>query len=522
MNGSESFIKTLVNNGVEVCFTNPGTSEMHFVAALDEVAGMRCILGLFEGVVSGAADGYARMTGKPAATLLHLGPGLGNAVANIHNARKGNVPMINIIGDHATYHLQYDAPLTADIEGLAGPVSDWVHTSKRPEDIAEDAGRAVLEAGHGRIASLILPADVSWGDNPNGDAPAVQVPPPAKVSPNKIEQAAEMLRSGAPSMVMIGGREITADMSIQLSKLSKATGARACLETFPTRVARGAGAGKLEKLPYLAEQAVEHLKDVDNLILLGAKSPVSFFAYPNVPSVLPPENCKQLQLAVPGDDIAGCLQELLQVLEADDAEPNLNDETLPPLPQGQLDIGTLAQSLAAQMPENAVVVDDAGTATLACYPATQNAASHDWLSLTGGSIGIGLPCAVGAAVACPDRKIICLEGDGSSMYTIQALWTMARENLDVTVVIFNNQKYSILELEFMRTGARGGVPGPKAASMLDIGKPNMNFVDLATGMGVSASRATTAEEFNQQFAEAIASPGPHLIDAMVPPINFQA
>lgn len=522
MNGSESLIKTLVNNGVEVCFTNPGTSEMHFVAALDEVPGMRCILGLFEGVVSGAADGYARMTGKPAATLLHLGPGLGNAVANIHNARKGNVPMINIIGDHATYHLQYDAPLTADIEGLAGPVSDWVHTSQKPADIAEDASRAVLEAGRGRIASLILPADVSWGDNPNGDASAVQVPPPAKVSPNKIEQAAAMLRSGAPSMVMIGGREITADMSIQLSQLGKATGARVCLETFPTRVARGAGAGKLEKLPYLAEQAVEHLKDVDKLILLGAKSPVSFFAYPNVPSVLPPENCKQLQLAVPGDDIAGCLQELLQVLEADDAEPILNDETLPALPQGNLDIGTLAQSLAAQMPENAVVVDDAGTATLACYPATQNAASHDWLSLTGGSIGIGLPCAVGAAVACPDRKIVCLEGDGSSMYTIQALWTMARENLDVTVVIFNNQKYSILELEFMRTGARGGVPGPKAASMLDIGTPNMNFVDLAKGMGVSASRATTAEEFNQQFAEAIAGSGPHLIDAMVPPINFQA
>jgi len=522
MNGSESLIKTLVNNGVEVCFTNPGTSEMHFVAALDEVPGMRCVLGLFEGVVSGAADGYARMTGKPAATLLHLGPGLGNALANIHNARKGNVPMINIIGDHATYHLQYDAPLTADIEGLAGPVSHWVHTSQKSEDIAEDTARAVLEAGRDRIASLILPADVSWGDNPHGDVSAVQVPPPAKVSPSKIEQAAAMLRSDAPSIVMIGGREVTADMSVQLSKLGRATGARVCLETFPTRVARGAGTGKLEKLPYLAEQAVEHLKGIENLILLGAKSPVSFFAYPNVPSVLPPENCQQLQLAVPGDDIAGCLQDLLKALGADDVEPVLNDMALPALSEGTLDVGALAQSLAALMPENAVVVDDSGTATLACYPATQNAASHDWLSLTGGSIGIGLPCAAGAAIACPHRKIVCLEGDGSSMYTIQALWTMARENLDVTVVIFNNQKYSILELEFMRTGARGGVPGPKAASMLDIGKPKLDFVDLARGMGVSASRATTAEEFNQQFAEAIAGTGPHLIDAMVPPINFQS
>jgi acetolactate synthase-1/2/3 large subunit len=323
-------------------------------------------------------------------------------------------------------------------------------------------------------------------------------------------------------MVMIGGREVTAEMSVQLSKLGRATGARVCLETFPTRVARGAGTGKLEKLPYLAEQAIEHLKGIENLILVGSKSPVSFFAYPDVPSVLPAKNCQQFQLAVPGDDIAGCLQHLLEALKADDAEPILNDKTLPALPQGTLNVGTLAQSLAALIPENAVVVDDSGTATLACYPATQTAASHDWLSLTGGSIGFGLPCAVGAAVACPDRKIVCLEGDGSAMYTIQSLWTMARENLDVTVVIFNNQKYSILELEFMRTGARGGVPGPKAASMLGIGNPNLNFVDLAKGMGVSASRATTAKEFNQQFAEAVAGTGPHLIEAMVPPIDFQS
>lgn len=520
MNGSESLIQTLVNSGVEVCFTNPGTSEMHFVAALDEVDGMRCILGLFEGVVSGAADGYARMAGKPAATLLHLGPGLGNALANIHNAKKGHVPMINIVGDHATYHLQYDAPLTSDIEGIAGPVSHWVHSSQAPEDIAGDAAQAVIEAGQGRIATLILPADVSWSDNPRGAMPAVQVPAPAPVSQQKIDQALTMLREEAPSMIMIGGRVITAEMSVLLSKISVATGARVCLETFPTRVSRGAGRGQLEKLPYLAEMAVDHLSQVENLILLGAKSPVSFFAYPDVPSVLPSSSTQQLQLASPDDDIVSCLTSLVEALAAGDIEPLLHARTVPELPSGALDISTLAQSLAVLMPDDTVVVDDSGTATLACYPITETAAPHDWMSLTGGSIGFGLPCAVGAAVACPDRKVICLEGDGSSMYTIQALWTMARENLDVTVIIFNNQKYSILELEFVRTGARGGVPGPKAASMLDIGSPSLNFSDIANGMGVTGTRANSAEEFNEQLAQAMSQSGPRLIEAMVPPLSF--
>ncbi|MCB1676196.1 MAG: acetolactate synthase large subunit [Halioglobus sp.] len=520
MNGSESLIKTLVNSGVEVCFTNPGTSEMHFVAALDEVEGMRCVLGLFEGVVSGAADGYARMAGKPAATLLHLGPGLGNALANIHNAKKGNVPMINIVGDHATYHLQYDAPLTADIEGIAAPVSHWVHTSKTPADIASDAVRAVLAAGHNHIATLILPADVSWGDNPAGAAPAPQVPAPKSVAPEKIEAAVAMLRCGAPAMILVGGKDVSADTGIMLARLAQCTGARVCLETFPTRVARGAGRGRLEKLPYLAEQAIKHLHGVEKLILLGAKSPVSFFAYPNVPSALIPENCEELQLALPDEDIAGCLQHLLAALDGEDAQPQVNEHAPPPLPQGALDPVSLAQSIAAQLPTDAIIVDDAGTGTLTCYPAATSSAPHDWLTLTGGSIGFGLPCAVGTAVACPERKTICLEGDGSAMYTIQALWTMARENLDITVVIFGNQKYSILELEFLRTGARGGVPGPKAASMLNIGGPDMDFVATARGMGVDASRATTAEEFNRQFAGAMAGTGPYLIEAMVPPISL--
>lgn len=520
MNGAESLIKTLVNNGVEVCFTNPGTSEMHFVAALDEVDGMRAVLVLFEGVASGAADGYARMARKPASTLLHLGPGLSNASANIHNAKKGNVPMINIVGDHATYHVQYNAPLTADIEGLAAPVSHWVHTSESAEQIAGDTNKAIMAAGHNQIATLILPADVSWSDNPNGDQSAVELAALNPVSEANIAAAAELLAGGSKTMILVGGAEVSYEIGLLLSQLARHCGVRICLETFPSRVRHGAGAAQLERLPYLAEMAIDHLKEVDNLILLGAASPVSFFAYPNVPSTLSAQQCHEMELAKPGDDLQTCLQSLIEHLGAGDAEPVLNAAAPPEPATGALNAASLAQSFAHYLPEDAIVVDEGATSTMVCFPFAAGAAQHDWLNLTGGSIGYGLPCAVGAAIACPDRKVICFDGDGSAMYTIQSLWTMAREQLDITVVICSNRKYNILELEFARTEARGGKPGPKAASMLNIGEPDMDFVAMAQGMGVEASRAATIDEFNVQFAAAMQSKGPRLIDALIEPLQF--
>ena len=516
MNGAESLLTTLVNNGVDVCFTNPGTSEMHFVAALDEVDGMRCVLCLFEGVLSGAADGYALMARKPASTLLHLGPGLGNALANIHNAKKGHVPMVNIVGDHATYHLEYDAPLTSDIEGIAGPVSHWVYTSKAAGDIARDAAEAVRQAGIGQVATLMLPADVSWGVNPNGPEGAVPPTKPAPVPAERVKKALEMLKSDANCMIMVGGREIDSQRGMMLSRIGKAAGVRVCAETFPGRMARGAGSAVIDRLPYLAELAIDHIKDVEKLILLGAPAPVSFFAYPNVPSVIAAEGCEQYMLAGPNDDLDQVLEDLLEALDAVDVKPDVNPLDIPDLASGPLDVAKAATAVAHFMPENTVVIDEAVTSSFAMYPATASAQPHDWLNLTGGAIGWGLPAAVGAAIACPDRKVLCLEGDGSAMYTIQSLWTMAREHLDVTVVIFNNAKYSVLEMEFARTGARGGKPGPNAASVLDIGSPVMDFVAMAAGMGVQASRATTAEEFNEQFAAAMSAKGPRLIDAVVP------
>jgi acetolactate synthase-1/2/3 large subunit len=395
-------------------------------------------------------------------------------------------------------------------------VSHWVHTSKTPGDIARDGAEAVRQAGFGKVATLMLPADVSWGDNPNGAETAVVIDSPHPVPDSRIAEAVAKLKSGKKCMLMIGGREIDQQRGLLLSQIGKASGARVSTDTFPTRQARGAGTGVLERLPYLAELAIDHIKELDHLILIGAAAPVSFFAYPGVPSQMAPPTCDEFKLASPDDDIDKCLQALLEGLGAEGIEPDVHSLSLPELPSGALDVNAAAQAIAHYLPEHAVVVDEANTSGLALAPVTATARLHDWLSLTGGSIGWGLPAAVGAAIACPDRKVVNLEGDGSAMYTIQALWTMARENLDVTVVIFNNSKYSILELEFGRTGARGGKPGPKAASMLRIDGPDLDFVALARGMGVQADRATTAEEFNQLFADAMGSRGPRLIDAIVP------
>jgi len=362
----------------------------------------------------------------------------------------------------------------------------------------------------------MLPADVSWSDNPNGPEPAVTAPAPTPVPAERVQQALSLLNSGGNCMILVGGREVDNQRSLMLSRVGRAAGARVCTETFPCRLARGAGSGVIDRLPYLAELAIDHIKELDHLILLGAPAPVSFFAYPNVPSAIAPPDCQQFELAGPDDDIDQVLEDLLELLDAIDVQPEVQALDLPELASGPLDITKAAAAVAHYLPENAIVVDESITASFVLYPATASAQPHDWLNLTGGSIGWGLPAAVGAAVACPERKVVCLEGDGSAMYTIQALWTMAREHLDVTVVIFNNSKYSVLEMEFGRTGARGGKPGPNAASVLAIGDPTLDFVALAGGMGVSATRASTAEEFNEQFAAAIRAKGPRLIEAMVP------
>jgi len=513
MNGAQSLLRTLVDSGVDVCFGNPGTSEMHFVAALDAVPEMRGVLGLFEGVVTGAADGYARMADKPAATLLHLGPGMANGLANLHNARRAHVPMVNVIGDHATYHKGFDAPLESDVDALTGWLQGWSRTSKDTESVGADAAEAVAASltAPGQIASLVLPADVSWGD---GGVAAQRIPPPAPstVDDSTVREIAAVLGSDEPVVLLLGHHGTRETALLAADRIRQATGAKLFAETFPTRIERGAGLPAVERLGYLAEQVQWQLSGVKHLILAGTRAPVSFFAYPGKASELTPEDCQVHTLAGLGDDIAGALEHLADIV-APQAKPMLAEPSRPVLPTGALTPQNWAEVIGALLPEGAIISDEANTSGLLIPMTTAGAPRHDVLTLTGGAIGQGLPVATGAAVACPDRPVICLQADGSAMYTISALWTMARENLDVTTVILSNRSYAILRMELQRVGAQGG---EKAGQWLDLSRPDMDFVSMATGMGVPASRATTAEELAEQFSRALAEPGPHLIEAMVP------
>jgi acetolactate synthase-1/2/3 large subunit len=515
VNGARALLQTLVDSGVTECFTNPGTSEMHFVAALDAVPEMRAHLGLFEGVVTGAADGYGRMAGRPAATLLHLGPGLGNGLANLHNARRARTPIVSIVGEHATYHRQYDAPLQSDIESLARPVSGWFRQSERSEDVAGDAADAVAAAcgPPGQVATLVLPADVSWLEaaGPAGPRPLAAR---SEVAGGTIDGVAKALRSGAPAALLIGGSAAHGPALVAASRVARAVGAKLLCETFPARLERGAGRPPVERLGYLAEFASAQLAGVRHLVLVDAKAPVSFFAYPGKPSDLVPEGCEVHVLAGGGDAVLEALQHLVEAVGATTTEAAAQQLSRPARPTGPLTGETLAAALAALLPEGAIVSDEANTAGLWAAGATAGAPPHDWLCLTGGAIGQGLPVATGAAIACPDRKVVCLEADGSAMYTLQSLWTQAREGLDVTTVIFNNRSYAILEMELARVGAEGS--GGRAAELFDLSRPNLDFVALASGLGVAASRAETAEDFTAQLDRALAEPGPHLIEAVLP------
>jgi acetolactate synthase-1/2/3 large subunit len=514
MNGAESLVRTLVDAGVEVCFTNPGTSEMHFVAALDRVPGMRCVLGLFEGVVTGAADGYARMADKPASTLLHLGPGLGNGLANLHNARKAQTPIVNIVGDHATYHVEHDAPLTADVEGIAWPVSAWVRTSRDARSVAADGAEAVAAAWTrpGQVATLILPANTAWEES-GGPAAMAPLPAPPQVDEQRIKAAAAVLRSGEPTVILMAGRLLRAAGLAVGGAIAAASGARLMAPMSNARLERGAGRCPIERVPYPVDQALAMLDGVKNIVLVGAKAPVAFFAYPDKPSLLWPEDCAVHVLAEAHEDTLHALQWLAEELSVVGGAP-LQKLAPPALPtDGALNIDGIASAVGALLPENAIVADEAIGSGRGMHPFTVASQPHDWLQICGGAIGLGLPMATGAAVACPHRKVIGLQADGSAMYTVQALWTQAREGLDVTTVLFANRAYASLKHELHNVGARN--PGRKALDMLEIGRPDLDWVALARGMGVEAGRATSNAEFIRQLRAGLASEGPYLIEAVL-------
>jgi acetolactate synthase-1/2/3 large subunit len=562
--GAHLVVDRLVAGGVEVCFANPGTSEMHFVAALDSAPQMRAVLCPFEGVATGAADGYARIAGRPAATLLHLGPGMANGLANLHNARRAHSPVVNVVGDHATYHQKLDAPLQSDIDALGNWLNGTVHRPASGAELGAVVDAAVFSAtiSPGHIATLILPADLSWNESESDGAAARNVPlstreqeivrllsqgyatreiaekltvsirtveghvyrayqklrrtkeePFAALAPVGVDTtgAAKLLKShGEHTVLLLGGPATTATGLRAAARISAATGAKALVETFPARLARGRGVPDIPRLGYFAEQAQEQLRGTRHLMVIEARSPVTFFAYPNMASDLVPAGATVHTLTV------RALEELADRLGAPEAPASWASPA--ELPTGPLRSDNWASVIGALLPENAIISDEANTSGLLLPYATAASPAHDVLTLTGGAIGQGLPVAIGAAIAAPERPVIALQADGSALYTISALWTMAREQLDITIVILNNHAYAILQLELTRVGASAA--GPKAQSLLDLSNPEVDFVAIAQGFGMPATRASTAEELAAQFSAALNEPGPHLIDAAVPAPSF--
>jgi acetolactate synthase-1/2/3 large subunit len=517
VNGADSLVLTLLGSEVTTCFANPGTSEMHFVAALDNAAQLRGVLCLFEGVATGAADGYGRMLGRPGCTLLHLGPGLANGLANLHNARRARTPIVNIVGDHATYHKRLDAPLESDVDALAGTVSAWVRRSSRPQDVGLDAAEAVAVARSGAVATLLLPADVSWGQV-GMPAPAIPVRPPAEVADAVVAEVAAALVSGEPAVLLLGGSGLVEPALTAADAVGGATGARVLTETFTARMERGAGRPAFDRLPNFAEMAVAQLAGTRHLVLAGAAAPVAFFAYPDLPGSLVPPECRVHVLAAPGENVPAALQALADRVGgmAEDAGSRRPPPAPVPVPPGDrlLTPNAIGAVVGSRLPEGAVIVDEAITASLGLAAGTAAAPAHDWLSNTGGAIGQGLPVATGAAVAVPDRRVVCVEADGSAMYTIQSLWTQARENLDVTTIVLSNRAYGILQIEMGRVQAHK--PGPTAAALLELDRPALDLVSLAVGFGVPAVSASTVGELDAALRRSWRESGPYLIEAVLP------
>ena len=511
MNGAQALVETLLASGVDHCFANPGTSEMHFVAALDGAAAMKSVLVLQENVATGAADGFWRISGRPAATLLHLGPGLANGLSNLHNAKKAHSGVVNVVGEHALPHIALDAPLTADIEGIARPVSAWVRTSASAAAIGRDAAEAVAAARNGEVATLILPGDTAWG--PGGET-AAPIAPEAPAAPDgeAVDAAAKMLRQEAALLILGPGATSAAALE-NAGRIAAATGCAVLTEWSNATLARGAGRVSVGRVPYPVNQAVEALKPYRRIVLAGAKPPVAFFAYPDKPGVLTQPGAAFVTLSAPGPASALGLAALAEALNAPKAPVGLAEAGRPDVPDGPATPDSVARAIGAVIPEGSIVVDESVSTGRAFFGATAGAPHHDWLNNRGGSIGYGLPLAVGAAMAGGGRPVIAMIGDGSAMYTPQALWTLARENLPVTAVIWSNRSYAILRGELANVGVSN--VGPRALSMLTLDDPAIDWVSLSRSMGVEAEQVDTAKGLEAALRAGIASRRPYLVECMI-------
>ena len=514
MNAAENLILTAANLGLDVCFANPGTTELPFVAALAKVPGIRSVLCLFEGVCTGAADGYARMTGRPALTLLHLGPGFANGIANLHNAHRAHSPVVNLIGDQATWHRVVDAPLTTDVEGLANVASSWVRTSRSASELSNDLADAVAASIQlpGQIATLIVPHDFQTHEA-NGPATVRTAKPPLTVDTDRIQEVTKFLRSNKKVALLLGGRALGERGLKAAQRVADATGCQLFCEPFPARIERGWGMPTVERLPYFPESILSALAPYSGILLAGASEPISYFGYDGYPARLVTAEQQLVHLANISDDVTIALEMLAdEVAGAIAIEVNHPPRQSLAHPTGPLSSETICAAIAIHQPEGAVIVDEGATTSAPYFALSRHAPRHSQLTLTGGAIGQGMPCATGAALACPDRKIISLQADGSGMYTLQSLWTQARERLNVTTLIFANRRYRILEIELARVGH--AVPSALSSALCELVNPHLDWVHLANGMGVKARRVESTADLLSALEESFAAVGPELIEVV--------
>lgn len=516
MNGAELLLKTAVNAGIEVCFTNPGTTELPMVSAFDSIPGIHPVLGLFEGCCTGAADGYGRMADKPAMTLLHLGPGLAYGLANLHNAKRAHTPVFNVIGEHATWHRPFDPPLTMDIEELADTVSGWQCSPVSVQSISQDTADAVCAALQGQVATLIFPHDCQWSEV--SDEKIVQPKPsPGHVDQNSIEYAARHLTADKKTALVLGGRALRRRGLLAAARIKAITGCDLLSETSPARMDHGVGIPEVTRIPYFPGKAIELLSQYPVLVLAGAREPLVFFGYESGKSKLLTEAQQAVHISAGQPNLPQALEKLATAVDAPQSDDSnaLSEGSIrrPELPQGSLSAQKACAVLAALQPEGAIIVDESVTAGGAYYSMAAGAPQHSWLTLTGGAIGQGMPCAVGAAIACPDRPVINLQADGSAMYTVQALWMQARESLNITTLICSNRSYNILNIELMRAGKNK--PGPNAQTLMDLENPPLDWVHISKGMGVPATSVDSAEQLAKELTKALNETGPHLIEMII-------
>ena len=516
MNGAKIILETAKEAGVTVCFTNPGTTEMPLVLAFNSDPSIKTILGLFEGVCTGAADGYGRMLNVPALTLLHLGPGLANGIANLHNARRAKVPLVNLIGEHTTWHRSADPPLAMDIETLSSTVSGWYKTNQYPYTLSQDLADAIAAADYGQISTLIVPNDNQLAECPNYKIfrPVFSFEP---YDSDSIDNAAQILRAHKRTALLLGGRSLR-DRGLQAAaRIRAATDCDLITEHLPAYIERGAGLPDVVRIPYFPEAAIKLLSRYEAVVIVQTGEPVSFFGYEGYSSYLLGADQIKVRIASPEQDAAEVLEHLCEALGARNdrkiPETILSKLNRPDIPNGQLTPENVCRTVAALQPENAIIVDEGITTSGAYYPLSAGLPRHTFMTTTGGSIGWGMPCALGASVACPERQVINLQADGSAMYTVQALWTEAREGLNITTLICANRSYNILKAELSRIG--GASIQPEVFSVIDLESPVINWTNLARGMGVPAVTADTTEGLAKELIRSLSEPGPHLIEMLI-------